>query len=455
MQVTVEDLSSVKKVLHIEIPEGDIVPEIDKAYKNLMQTVKIKGFRPGRIPRSVVERRFNKDVHADVISQLIQRTLFDAIKEHDIKILGNPQLDPPEFTGKGPYQYDATIEIKPAMDDIEFKGLNLEKTLYQVSEDEIEQQLKMLQKNMTQLITVSGKRPVQEGDVVLIDYEGAKDGNPFPETKKKENISLKIGDGTITRDFDNQLIGLNPGDNKNFKLLFPEKYFNDKLAGLEIDFQVNLKEIREELVPDINDDLAKELGQFETLSQLKDEIRNNLSKSLEKRAEQELHEQIFQTLIGRKALEVPQILVDYELGQILTDAQRTFAQYNMSFEQAGITREALIEKYRDAAENQVRRYLILNKIIEQENMSLSEQNLEDGFRELAENSNQPAAQIKNYYTQNADKLEIIKQTLLEKEAMKLIIDNSITKEVAPKSKPEAGLTNKEPDGTETLEHCES
>ena len=130
MQVTIEELSSVKKTLHIEIPQDQVVRELDSAYSKLKKTAKIKGFRPGKAPRSVLERMFKKDVHADVSSKLIQESFINALKEKDLKIVGNPQLDPPELSVDGPYAYDATIEIKPDIGDIDFKGLNLDKTQY-------------------------------------------------------------------------------------------------------------------------------------------------------------------------------------------------------------------------------------------------------------------------------------------------------------------------------------
>ena len=146
MPVTVEDLSSVKKILHIEIPENDTVRELDNAYNTLRKNAKIKGFRPGKAPRSVLERMFKKDVHADVTSRLIQESFMNAVKETDLKIVGTPQIDPPELTAKGPYKYDATVEIKPDIEAIDFKGLSLKKTRYQVRDEEIQAQLKCCRK---------------------------------------------------------------------------------------------------------------------------------------------------------------------------------------------------------------------------------------------------------------------------------------------------------------------
>jgi len=431
MPVTVEDLSSVKKILHIEIPENDTVRELDNAYNTLKKNAKIKGFRPGKVPRSVLERMFKKDVHADVTSRLIQESFMSAVKETDLKIVGTPQIDPPELTAKGPYKYDATVEIKPDIEAIDFKELSLKKTRYQVRDEEIQAQLEMLQKNMTRQEKVEEDREVKEGDVVLVDYEGLKDGKPFADTQRTENFTFKVGQGRISKDFDPQVIGMKPGEDKEIKVNFPDDYFNKKLAGLEIDFQVTLKEIRKEILPEINDALAKNLGNYENLDELKEAIADNLVQGYNKRTEQELNEQIFSILLEKHDFEVPEAMVKFELDNIIAEAEKSFSYHNVNMEDLGLTREKLEEKYQETAVKQVKRHLILDKIIDQEKMTLPDEELEDGYKDMAASFNQPAEEIKKYYQQNRESLELFKHTLLEKKAINLIIGSSKIKEVEP------------------------
>ncbi len=434
MQVTVEDVSSVKKILHIEIPEDKVVRELDNAYKNLKKTAKIKGFRPGKAPRSVLERLYKKDVHIDVSSKLLQDSFVEAIKETDLNIVGNPKIDPPGLDEKGPYKYDATVEIKPEIEEIDFKGLTLKKNLYRVTDQEMDAQVAMLQKNLAQQKPITEDRAAQKDDFVLVDYEGFKDGKPFAETQKTENFTMKIGTGHILKTFDEQLIGMKPGDKKEIKVNFPEDYFNDKLANLEINFQVTLHEIREEVLPEIDDEFAKRLGQYETFDDLKNAITDNLDQGYAKRVEQEMNEQIFEALIAKSEFEVPDSMVDYELEGIIEEAERSFAYHNKSMEDLGLSKEILSEKYRDTADKKVRRHLILGKIVEQEDMTLADQEMEDGFKEMAQTFNQPLEDIKNYYKQNEDKIEFFKHTLLEKKAVNLIIKSSTIEEVEPELK---------------------
>jgi trigger factor len=431
MQVTVENVSSVKKTLHIEIPQEEVARELEKAYTELKKKAKVKGFRPGKVPRSVLERLFKRDVHADVSSRLIQNSFIDAIKETDLKIVGTPALDPPELNDSQPYKYDAAVEIAPNIADIDYKGLSLQRTNYKVSEKEIDAQLKLLQKNLARYEKIAESRPAASGDYVLIDYEGFKDGKSYPETARTENSNLKIGDGSILKEFDDQLIGMNPGETRQIKVKFPQDHFNKSLAGLDISFQVTLNEIRKEVLPEIDDQLAQKTGQYESLDELKKVITENLEQGYSKRMEQELQEQIYSELISRSAFEVPDALIDMEVDGIIEEAERSFAYRNLSMEELGLSRESIAEKYRDTAINQVKRHLLLSKLIDQEGLTLSDNEIEDALNEMAKNFNQPLAEIKRYYDQNKDKFEFFKHAILEKKAIKLIIDSGKIEDVEP------------------------
>jgi len=431
MQVTVEDLSTVKKVLHIEIPEKVVISELDKAYKDLKKNAKVKGFRPGKTPRTVLEGLYKKDVNADVSSKLIQNSLIDAIQEAKLEIIGRPEIEPPIADGKGPYKYDATVEIEPEIETVDFKGLTIKKNLYKVSAEEMDAQLKMLQKNLAQQKTLEEDRPAREGDFVLLDYEGFKDGKPFAETQKTENFTLKIGDGPILKEFDEQLIGMKTEEIREVKVHFPEDYFNNKVADLEITFHVKLNGIREVVLPAIDDEFAKDLGQYETLKQLKDEIRNNLIAGYEKRSEQEVQEQIFTALLEKTKFEVPDSLIDFELKGIIEEVERTLTYHGSSLEERSLTKEDVAEKYRDTAIKQVKRRLLLKKIIEQENLTLSDEEMENGYKDMAKAFNKPLEEIKNFYKQKDSNIEFLQTSLLEKKVLKLIIENSSQEIVEP------------------------
>ncbi len=437
MKVTVEDRSSVKKVLHIEIPEADVTRELDDAYKTLKKTAKVKGFRPGKTPRGVLERLYKKEVNADVTGKLIQEGYVAALKETELKVIGSPTVDPAELATDGPYYFDAAVEVQPEIADIDFTGLKLKKILYQASDAEVDVQIQMMQKNLAKREPIDEERPAQNGDFVQLDYEGFKGGKPFEETKKTENFVMKLGDAHISEDFDNGVVGMNPGDEKDIVASFPDDYFNRKLAGHTVDFRVELNEIRKEVLPEIDDEMAKQLGAFTTLDEVREKIKENLTQGYDKRAEQEINEQIFSQILEKTEFEVPDVMVEHELNGIIAEAERSFTYHNKTFEEAGITREGLSEKYRETAEKQVRRQLILGQVIKQEKMDLSDEDLEKGFENMAAVYNQSVDAVKGIYGNSADKLALFKHALLEKQAIKLIMEKNEIESVAPdKTAPE-------------------
>ncbi len=431
MKFTVEDTSTVKKVLHVEIPQNEVVDEIESAYKELNKTAKVKGFRPGKVPRSVLERLYKKDVYEDVTSRLIKNSFAEAITETGLSPLRHPDIDPPELSSESAYRYSATVEINPEIPNIDFKGLTLKKSLYKPSDDELEAQLKMLQKNLSERKPVEPVRASQEGDFVILDYEGFRDGAPHPDLQKTENMTLKIGTSKISKDFDAQIVGMMPGDHKDFSIKFPEDYHNAGLAGQETAFHVHIHEIREEFLPEINDDFAKRLGSFKTIEEVKTAIQGNLLQGYNKRAEQEINEQIFSALIKKAPFEVPDTLIDWELAGIIREIERSFEHQQVKMESLGMTHESLAATYRDTAEKQVRRHLILGKIISQEKLTLSDTGLTNALQDMAASYGRPVEEIKSYYDQHPDDLGFFKHTLLEKQAIKLIIDNNTVEEIEP------------------------
>ncbi|MFO7838811.1 MAG: trigger factor [Desulfosalsimonadaceae bacterium] len=441
MDVSVEDISSVKKKLHIEVPQEEVAKELDSAYANLKKNARIKGYRPGKVPRSVLERKFRKDVHSDVAQTLIQNTLMEALREKDLPVLATPDIDPSELDPDQAFTYRATVELRPELPEVDFKGLELKKNEYQASEEEIDRQVEMLKKHLAEYHTINEDRAAVDGDYVVIDYEGFKDGQPFEETEKTENHTLKLGQGSITEDFDQALIGMKPGESKEFAIHFPEDYHNANLAGQDITFQAALKEIREEVLPEANDEMARKLGEFNGIEELREEIRKNLQQGYDKRTHQELQEQIFDKLIT-EAFEVPETLVQQEIDNIVKDAEQQFVKNGLSMEQLGMTREGMAEQYRDLAEKQVRRHLLLNKIIKQEGLEIGDEELEAEYQRFSETTGQPAEVIRSYYQQSPDQLEAFKHALLEKKAIDLIINHAEIENIPP-GEEESPATNEE------------
>jgi trigger factor len=368
---------------------------------------------------------FGKEIRSEVQKKVVQDSFIEALKETDLKVVGQPEIDDqPEIEAKKAYQFDVTVEIKPEIGTVDFEGLSLKKSIYEVSGEEVEAQLHMLQKRLAGKEEIPEARPAREGDFVLLNYEGFQNGKPFEPAPKVENATMKIGLGTILKAFDDEITGMEKDQEKTFRIQFPDNYVNQELAGREVEYKVLLKAIQKEILPEIDDEMARNLGNFDSLAALRDEIEKHLKEGYTKRVEQELHEQIFEALIGKTDFEIPQQMIQYELDGILDDVQRSFETSNLTMEQTGQSREKLAEQYRDLAEAQVRRHLILDAIVQQENLTISEEELSDEMNEMAATFDQPVEALKAFYQQQPDKLHYFKHALLEKKAIKLILGKS-------------------------------
>jgi trigger factor len=440
MPVSLEDLSSVKKVLHVEVPQEEVKRKVDEAYKDLNKKVKLKGFRPGKTPRNVLERLYKNDVAADVSQKLIQESLPDALRETELRVVGAPEIAPPDLDETAPFRYDATVEIAPDIPDIDYSGLQLKKNIYPVTDEEMDAQLRMLQKKVAEHKPVLEDRPIQKGDFAVIDYEATQNGVPFEPLGTSENHTVEVGRAAIAPEIDKALQGKKPGDVFNVRASFPHNYGNADLASQTVAFKIAVKEIREEVPPPLDDDLAKHFGPFEGLDALKDAIRANLRQGYDKRTRQELNEQIFAALLEKTDFEIPEALVQSELDAIVEDFRRQIESSNLSMEALGVTREAIAKDYRETAEALARRGLLLGKLINQLNLKVPEEELNDAYAEMARQAQKPVEQVKEHYKQNPDKHDYLKHALLEKRAIDLIVENSDIEEVEARpeqSEPEA------------------
>jgi len=431
MQFTVEDVSSVKKILHIDIPEAEVMVEVDSAYNNLKKTTKIKGFRPGKAPRNVLEKMFSKDVSAEVSGRLIQNAVFQAIRESQLNIVGPPMVDPVEFEGKGDFKFDATVEIRPEIKAIDISQIKINKTKYAYSEGEVDAQIEMLRKGLAKKVPAAEGSAIAEGGYALISYEGFKDSVTFEKTPKVENQLYRIGSAMLSKMFDDELIGLKKGSEKTFVVSYPMEYVNKQFAGNDIEFRVAVNDVMQEELPEVDDAFAKNFGKFETLEEIKNEIRSNLQQGYDKRIEQEMNEQIFAYLLERADFEVPDSMISFELDAMIDEAERACLANNITLEQIGQTKEGLREEFKETAEKQVRRHLALSSVVENEKITLSDEELEAGYESLSKEFNRPVEMIREFYKNNPDKIGFFKHTLLEKKAIQMLVEKGEITEVEP------------------------
>ncbi len=399
MKVNVEEISPVKKKVNVEIPVEEVTSEIDSFYKDLGKTAKIKGFRPGKVPRSILEAYFKDHVKGEVIQKLVKDTYPKAFSEVAVQPVSPPEIDPQELEAGKPFQYTATIEVKPVIKMEGYLGLNIEGKKEGVKDEEVEERLKNLQNLHANLKTISEVRPVQNGDYVIIDYEGRMDGKPM-EGGKAIDFAVEVGKGQFIPAFEEKLIGLRPDDPREIEVSFPEDYGYKKWAGKTISFQVKVKEIKEKILPPLDDEFAKDLGDYSSLDELKAKVRQEKEKIKESALDRQLKDLMVDQLLKATSFEVPQSLVEEHTKSLVSETKLRLASQGMDLKNIGVSEEKLLGDYRETAEKQVRTFLILEKIAEQEGITVTDEEVEGRLREIAERARQKFDVLKSYYEKN-------------------------------------------------------
>ncbi len=422
MNVNVEDISSIKKKVSIEISEDQVTKEVDSFYRELGRKAKIKGFRPGKVPRNILERHFKDYVKAEVVQKLVQDTYPTALSETNLHPVSNPMIDPGDMESGKPFQYSATIEVKPEIKLEEYLGLNIEGKKEEVKDEEVEERLKGLQNLHANLKTIQEARPIQNGDFVIVDYEARMDGKPLEEGKAID-LTVEVGSGRFIPAFEEKLIGLRLEEEKEIEVSFPEDYGYKKWAGKTISFHVKIKEIKEKILPILDDEFAKDLGDYSSLEELKDKLKQEIEREKKLALERQLKDQMVDQLLQKNTFEVPESLVEEQTKTLVSDTKLRLATQGIKIDTLGISEEKLQEDYREAAMRQVRTFLILEKIAGQEGITVTDEEVEDRFREISERTHQKFDVVKRYYEKNG-LIPEVKAGIMNEKTLNLLLQKA-------------------------------
>lgn len=422
MKLNVEEINAVKKKVNIEIPEDHVTKEINSFYEDLKKKARIKGFRPGKVPRNILERHFKDYVKAEVIQKLIQETYPNALSEATLQPISPPVVDPQELEIGKPFQYSATIEVKPDIKIEGYLGLTIEGKKEEIKEEEIGERLKGLQNLHANLKTVSEGRPVQNGDYVIIDYEGKMDGHLLEEGKAID-YSVEVGSGRFIPTFEEKLIGLRPEEEKDLEISFPDDYGYKKWAGKTVTFHVKIKEIKEKVLPLLDDEFAKDLGNYSSLEELKSQLKQDIEREKQSALDHRLKDQVVDQLLQAHSFEIPESLVKEQTHVLVSDTKMRLAAQGMDLNKLGVTEEKLHENYQEMAKKQVQTFLILEKIAEQEGITVIEEEVEGRLKEISERTHQKLDVVKRYYEKNG-LIPEVKAGILSDKTLNFLVQKS-------------------------------
>ncbi len=420
VKIDVEDLSSTKKRVQIEVPGEIVAKEIDSAYRKLGKKARVKGFRPGKVPRAILQRYYGDYVKEEVINTLVNDTYFKAISEKDIKPVSQPAIDNGTLEEGKAFVYSATVEVKPDIHVKDYLGLKLRGKKAEVIGEDVEKRLRELQNLHAQLVTVEKRKKIGEGDFVIIDYEGFSDGRPFEGSSGKD-FMLQVGSGRFIPGFDEKLIGSERDDEKEVEITFPENH--PTMAGKQAVFRVRIKEVKEKIVPKLDDEFAKDIGQYKDIEELKARIREDLEREGEESTRRDLENQLIERLIEGNPFDVPRIMVEGQIDYFVANTKNRLASQGLAFKDVGVGEGMLRKDFEEAALKRVKGALILEKISALEGISVKDEEVTERLREISLRTNQNVEKVRGYY-QKDDRIDELKAYILEEKTLDFLLKRS-------------------------------
>lgn len=392
MKATVEKLEQSKVQLEVEVGEEQVEQALHKAYLKVVKQINVPGFRKGKVPRKILEARFGQEVlYDDALEFVIPDAYIKAIEETGIQPVEQPKIDVTQFESGKPAIFKATVTVKPEVTLGQYKELEYEVKPVEVSEEDVQRQLETMQKRHARLTALDGDAVAQLGDTVLIDFEGFKDDVPF-EGGKGEDFTLELGSNRFIPGFEEGLVGVKIGEEASLNLTFPEEYHAEELAGQAVVFKVTIKEIKRKELADIDDEFAKDVSEFDTLDELKADIRKKLTEAGEQALEQYKRNTVIEKAVEKAQVDVPAVMVESQVEYMVRDYARRLEYQGLELgkflELTQQTMGDLQEKFRPDAEKTVVKELVLEAIGKAEGLTVSDEDLDAEISKLSVQYNQ-------------------------------------------------------------------
>ena len=422
MKFDVEELSATKKKIKVVIPAEEVDKALDKAYVELNAQVKVDGFRPGKTPRSILERRYSESVEADVLEKLVPHYYYQAISESKAVPVETPAFEEKELKLKKgqPLTFTAVVEVRPEFELAEYKGVEVKDEKPEVTDEELDEALEEIREVHSTLETVEEDRPAQKGDHVIIDFEGFVDGKPL-EGGKAENYALPLGTGTFIPGFEEQLEGAKTGEERELDVRFPDDYKNKELAGKDAVFKVKVGELKKKVKAELDGELAKDLGLGSTVEELKEKIKNDILGYKERAVGYRQKEEIVQEILKRNTFELPESLVEKEVRALVIRKHQDLLRAGQTPSQVGFDLKAFEAESKPKAEERVKTALILAAVAEKEDISVSDSELEAGIRNMAVEMGTTPQRIKELYEKKEGNLESVRAAMGEEKVLDFLL----------------------------------
>ncbi len=427
MQVNVEELSSVKRKVSIEVPAETVSAEIEKTFAGIQKKATVSGFRKGKAPLAMVKRLYQGAMQEEVMRRLYEQTLFPALKDHNIEPVDAPMIDDMALIEAGtPFKYSALIEIMPQILLKDYKGLTVKKERYNASGTAVEDEIARMRENMAQLVPVE-QGSVESGMVLTVDYSFVTEGDE-DNAVSGQDASVEIGSGKLLPGLEEGLIGMQIGETKGISVTVPETA-DPASAGKSGIFTITVKEMKRKELPELNDDFAQQFGEFDTM----DDMRSKLAEMREQheldRIGADFKTRVIDALIEKNPMEVPDSMVRRQLDFMLDNMKQRLKGQNMTFEMMGLTEDSFRQRFWDEAAQKVKGGLLVMALVEEENITVEDADLDARYEKLANGNPDLIERIKEFYSSQSNVKNSMYAEIKEEKAIDFLVQHATVSEV--------------------------
>ena len=425
MSLQVEKLEKNMAKLTIEVGADELDKAIESAYQKQKGKISIPGFRKGKVPRQVVEKMYGKEVfYEDAANILIPDAYEKALDECEEDIVSSPKIDVTQIEAGKPFIFTAEVELKPEVKLEKYKGVKVEKADVDVTDEEVDEVIEKERENNARNITVED-RAVKDGDMTVIDFEGFVDGEAF-DGGKGENYPLTIGSGAFIPGFEEQLVGSEIGKEVEVNVTFPEDYHAENLKGKAAVFKCTVKEIKEKELPELDDEFASEVSEFETLTEYKEDVKKNLEEKKMKEAKENKEREAVEAVVDLSEMDIPEAMVETQQRQMVDEFAQRITMQGLSMEQyfqfTGTSYQQMLENVKPQAEKRIQSRLVLEAIAEAEKIEVTDEDFEKEIETMAEVYQMDASKVKEMLGEK--EMKNIRQDLAVKKAAEFVVENA-------------------------------
>ena len=429
MKVDIDTVSTVERKLRVELPAESVNEEFVRAYESVSQRARIKGFRPGKVPRSVLKGFYGDEVRGQVLTRLVEQALGEVIRERGLHVVSRPEVEANDLEEGKAFAFSVLLQVKPEIDVGNYSGLEVEKVKLPVDDAQVEAALGRLRETHAQLEPVEDRDTVYRGDCVVLDFAGSVDGKALPGGKS-ENTFLELGRANALPEFEAALVGLKKNGEHTISVAYPEDHFNRELAGKVATFSVTVREIKRKVLPLLDDDFAKDHGECASLEELKQKLRARLESEVREIQERDLKEKLLSRLIEAHPFEVPPAMVERQIRFLIERNQSRLASRGAGASGAEPSVEQMRKEIEPHALRQVKTTLLVEKIAAREKIEVSDQEIQEKVEEAARAAGERGPTIREIYRRE-DAREDLRSQMAFDRTVDFLLARAKVKEVAP------------------------